>query len=120
MALARQITFFGQTAVVVCDANCGKAWGIHARPRVELSDDPDDFAYLADGELGEAPADPGDYEGGDAKPTYPGARLNRWCVRACERIEMSAPGKPLDTIQSRDLSRRFYNIPSRHPEAQTR
>lgn len=39
--IARQITYFGQQAVVVCDAKCGKAWGFRNRPRLDLSDDPD-------------------------------------------------------------------------------
>lgn len=112
--IARQITYFGQQAVVVCDAKCGKAWGFRNRPRVEFGDDPDDIAYLADDELGDAPADPGDYEGGHAKPTRPDERLNKWCVRACERLEMSKPGKANETIAARDFSRRVFNQPWKH------
>ncbi|GAA0271067.1 hypothetical protein LNAOJCKE_0893 [Methylorubrum aminovorans] len=113
--IARQIVYFGQPAVVICDAKCGKAWGINCRPRVTLSDDPDDYAYLADDELGEAPSDPGTYEGGDAKPTEPSERLNRWCVRECERCAMSKPGKATETIAARDFSRRDFNQPWKHP-----
>lgn len=87
------ITYFGQTAKVNCDRKCSKAWGLMNRPRVQLSDDPDDYAFLADGELGEAPADPGTYEGGDAKPSSPEGFPNKWCVRECERCNMSSPGK---------------------------
>lgn len=87
--LASPIMFFGRPCILACDGNCRKAWGINLRPWASLSDDPDDFAYLADDELGEAPADPGTYEGGHGKPrphTYsdPG-RHNKWCARECER-----------------------------------
>lgn len=112
--IARQITYFGQQAVVVCDAKCSKAWGFRNRPRLDLSDDPDDYALLADREVGDAPADPGDYEGGHAKPTHPDERLNKWCVRACERLEMSKPGKATETVAARDFSRRVFNQPWKH------
>ena len=112
--IARQITYFGQQAVVACDARCDKAWGIRGRPRVALSDDEDDYAYLADGELGEASADPGDYEGGHAKPIHPGERLNKWCVRACERCAMSKAGKATEVIETPDFSNRFLNQPWKH------
>lgn len=112
--IARQIVYFSQPAVVICDAKCGKAWGIHGRPRVSLSDDPDDFAYLADNEVGEAPADPGTYEGGHAKPACPDERLNKWCVRACERCTMSSSGGAGQVIEATDFSRRLFNQPWKH------
>jgi len=59
--LGKNIIYFRQKATVVCDGNCSKAWGNNSRPKVYLSDedtDPDDFAFLADGELGDAPANP--------------------------------------------------------------
>lgn len=115
--IARQITYFGQSGVVVCDAKCSKAWGINSRPNVSFSDEPDDTAYLADDELGEAPVDPGTYEGGDAKPTCPGERLNKWCVRECERSRISKAGKPREIVEAPDLSRRLYNMPWLHSEA---
>lgn len=87
------ITFFGQTAKVDCDRNCKKAWGNNSRPRVQLSDDEEDYEYLADGELGDAPDDPGTYDGNDGKPESPLQFPNRWCVRECERCAMSEPGK---------------------------
>lgn len=87
------ITYFGQRAKVACDRKCHKAWGTHSRPRVQLSDDDDDYAFLADDELGDAPADPGTYEGGSAKPTNPDEFPTRWCVRECERCSMSKPGE---------------------------
>lgn len=86
--MEKTIIFFGQQAKVNCDENCNKAWGINLRPRIyaELPDeiyplpggsifpagkeiDFDDYAYLSDNELGDAPIDPGTYEGGCAKPT---------------------------------------------------
>lgn len=112
--IARQIVYFGQPAVVICDANCGKAWGIHGRPKARLGEDPDDFAYLADNEVGEAPADPGTYEGGHAKPTHPDERLNKWCVRACERCTMSSSGGAGQVIEATDFSRRLFNQPWKH------
>lgn len=113
--IARQITYFGQPAVVACDARCEKAWGSVTRPSEPASDADDDVVFLADHELGEAPADPGTYEGGHAKPTCRANRLNKWCVRACERSVMSVPGKAGDVIETRDWSRRLYNLPSSDP-----
>ena len=107
------ITFCGQRAKVACDGRCDKAWGLHARPRVLLGDgsDPDDFAWLSDDEAGNAPADPGTYEGGHGKPIdATGAdHMNKWCVRECERCEMSSPGKWGEPLVLRDFSRRYYN-----------
>lgn len=87
------ITYMSQKAKVACDGNCGKAWGVNTRPKRQLSDDPDDYVYLADSELGDAPINPGTYEGGHAKPESVAEFPNKWCVRECERCEMSAPGK---------------------------
>jgi hypothetical protein len=110
--LTKRITYFGQPAVVGCDARCEKAWGINSRPRVQLSaKNDDDYAYLADPELGWAPADPGTYEGGDGKPSAPCERMNRWCVRECERSDMQ---DTLDDVSVPDFSRRVYNMPDRH------
>jgi hypothetical protein len=83
--LIKPIMYFGQLCLLVCDGRCSKAWGINSRPCRQLSDNPDDYESLADDELGEAPADPGTYEAGHAKPVHPGERLNRWCARECER-----------------------------------
>ena len=82
--------FCGQLAILACNCNCTKAWGRNNRPRVQVSDNEDDYAYLADGELGEAPADPGTYEGDHAKPRDPSERHNKWCWRECERPELTA------------------------------
>jgi len=108
----REIVSFGRPVILACDANCAKAWGHNGgRPRESFGDDPDDFAYHADHEVGEAPVDPGTYEGGDAKPTAPAHRLNRWCSRECER---STHARTLDGVRLPDFGRRLYNIPSRH------
>lgn len=109
--LATDITYFGRPARVACDRKCEKAWGINSRPRLDLSGDPDDYAFLADGELGEAPDDPGTYEGGHGKPMHP-RRHNKWCVRECER---SAMGRPGESLSAPDFSRRRFNLPQREP-----
>jgi len=95
------IIYFGQPARVNCDRQCNKAWGRNNRPTIQLSDDEDDFAYLADSELGEAPDDPGTYEGDEGKPTSADQFPNKWCIRECERCNMSKPGafrEPLDLM----------------------
>ena len=111
--IAKAITYFGKPAVVACDANCAKAWGIQLRPRVQISANPDDYAFRADDELGIAPMDPGTYEGDDAKPmTRPmtGELMNRWCVRQCERSELFDGSIP-------DLTHREYNCRAEPPTA---
>lgn len=115
--IARRIIYFGQPGAVVCDARCDKAWGLHNRPSVWLSTDPDDYAFLADHELGEAPDDPGTYEGGHAKPTDPSERLNKWCIRECERSRISQTGRGDEMIEAPSFSRRLYNQPWKHPGA---
>lgn len=110
------IVYFGKAARVTCDRNCTKAWGINGRPRVQLSDDDDDYEWLTDDELGTAPADPGTYEGGQGKPLTPDWFPNKWCVRECERSVMSAPGRYEDDLVLPDFSRRQMNCPYLHPE----
>lgn len=111
--IKKHLIFFGQAATHACDGRCNKAWGHNSRPTVQLSDDVDDFAYLADDELGEAPKDPGTYEGDDAKPIA--ARrpddVNRWCVRECERAWISPPKEPDAVPDLPNFSVRFYNKP---------
>jgi hypothetical protein len=106
--IQKEISFCGKKCILACDAKCEKAWGINSRPKVELSSDPDNYELLADGELGEAPIDPGTYEGGDEKPQDKFSRLNRWCARECERSVMIDVGDPLKLP---DYSKRFKNIP---------
>lgn len=91
--IQKAIVYCGQHAVLSCDALCEKAWGINNRPRRYLSDDVDDFVYLADKVLSSAPIDPGTYEGVDAKPRSLLDRLNRWCARECERSRLTSPGE---------------------------
>lgn len=59
--MEKTIIYFGQPAKVSCDEKCEKAWGISERKTISLSDDEDDFAWLSDNELGEAPENPGTY-----------------------------------------------------------
>jgi len=116
--IVKSITFAGQAATHVCDGRCDKAWGINSRPSIPSRAErnkmanPDDYAYLADDELETAPADPGSYEGGHAKPRD--ARgpddINKWCVRECERAWMSPPGQPDAVPDLPDFSARLYNI----------
>lgn len=112
MTLTKQITRFGREVALSCDGRCDRAWGIDARPRVDLSEDPDDVAYLADEEIGIAPEDPHTYEGGHGKPSAEAllpadaALMNKWCARQCERSSIAAVGEP---ITLRDWSKRCYN-----------
>jgi hypothetical protein len=105
-----------ELARVVCDRKCGKAWGINNRPQIQLSADPDDVVLLADDELGEAPADPGTYEGGCGKPASPDEFPQKWCVRECERSSMSVLGEWPEPMDPPDWSRRHFNMPHLHPE----
>lgn len=119
--IEKTINYFDDRVRVVCDAQCNKAWGTNSRPKIEFDeDDPDDYVWLSDGELGEAPADPGTYEGDQAKPTaYDNPEdhlLNKWCVRECERSGMMG-GRHGD-YPPHDFTKRVYNMPSRHPHAE--
>jgi hypothetical protein len=105
------IQYFGQPCKIACDRNCAKAWGLNNRPKERLSSNPDDFAFLADSELGEAPADPGTYEGGHAKPLSPDGFPNKWCVRECERCAMSKPGQSTHPLALETFESRVFNIP---------
>lgn len=121
--LSKQITFFGQAAMIACDGRCHKAWGISGRPKTKLSDDPDDFVYVGDQALGKAPL-PGETvgysEGGDIKPSATsltdGEDMNRWCARECERCVMV---KPSEVPRLPDLEypaankRPRYDVPTR-------
>lgn len=108
--LSKPILMFGNPCMLCCDGKCNKAWGINNRPRVYLQGediDPDDYAFLADGELGDAPIDPGTYEGEHGKPQSIDERLNKWCARECERSQL--PGH-MDDLELPDFSVRQYNI----------
>lgn len=109
--MEKQITYFGQQAKVACDEKCNKAWGLNNRPFEQLSEDEDDIVWLADSELGEAPENPGTYEGGHGKPTDKSQIPNKWCVRECERCTISDPGKFNEPLKLKDFNERRYNIP---------
>jgi hypothetical protein len=104
------ITYCGQTAKVACDGKCEKAWGLNNRSKEQLSDDEDDYAFLADGELGIAPIYPGTFEGSDGKPLSVNQFPNKWCVRECERCTMSQPGEFNLPLEVRSFEKRFYNL----------
>jgi hypothetical protein len=106
----KTIQWMGHPMLLACDGNCNKAWGVMSRPKLKLSADPDDVAYLADGELGDAPADPGTYEGGCAKPASPDS-MNKWCARECERSDMAPTA---DKLALPDYSARMFNQPWKH------
>ncbi len=110
--IVKSILFFGQQATHACDGRCDKAWGTNGRPHEQLSDDIDDYAYLADGELDTAPAVTGITEGGQNKPLNAKGPddINKWCVRECERAWISPPGNPDATPDLPDFSTRHYNI----------
>lgn len=98
--LVKSITYFFQAAIVACDGRCDKAFGINTRPKLPNDDDDAERVYLGDKEVGTAPDDPGSYEGGQGKPFaafHAGNpdRLNKWCVRECERSVMVRPGQKI-------------------------
>jgi hypothetical protein len=111
----KQILWFGRHVTLACDGQCKKAWGINMRPKVEFDpNEPDDVAWLADGELGDAPDQPGTWEGGHGKPWGP-QHMNKWCARECERSGIFEFGEP---IVLTDYSMRHYNQPWKHKEPQ--
>lgn len=110
--MKKTITYCGQPATVACDENCNKAWGINTRPRNQLSDNEDDWEWLTDQELGDAPIDPGTQEGFHSKSINKKDIPNKWCVNQCERCVMSAYGKPNQQLELLDFSKRIKNIKS--------
>lgn len=108
----KTIKYFGKSMIIACDRKCNKAWGINNRPQIQLSDDPDDYAFLSDGDLLEAPADPGIYEGGHGKPID--GCFNKWCARECERSVIVEIGEP---VVLPDFSVLNYNRRDREVEA---
>ena len=108
--MEKTITFLRQKAKVKCDENCNKAWGRNSRPKKYLSKDEDDWCYLSDKELGDAPKNPQTYEDDYGKPIGKGNIPNKWCVRECERCVMSKPNEWNKFLALRDFTKRFYNI----------
>lgn len=106
----------GQPLKVACDEKCNKAFGSSTRPTVKLSDDPDDFYFLGDDELGDAPEYTGTLEGGEGKPLNKVNIPNKWCVRECERCAWSKPGEYNRPLPLKDWSKRIYNMPYKHQD----
>ncbi len=112
--MKKRVTAYGALVVMTCDGRCDKAWGINSRPREQLSDDPDDYVFKRDSELGTAPADPGTYEGGHGKPSAvplseaDSERMNKWCFRECERCVW---GSDETMLMPPDLENPRPNIP---------
>lgn len=109
--IGKLVTAYGGPAFVMCDARCEKAFGIRKRPRVTLSNDANDYAMLADHEVGIAPTDPGTAEGLDSKPQHPDDRLNKWCFRECERSAWAGHREVGELIVLPDWSQRQRNKP---------
>lgn len=112
--MEKLITYFEQQAKIGCDEKCHKAWGWNNRPFEQLSDDEDDKVWMSDDEIGIAPVDPGTYEGGYAKPTLKTEIPNKWCIRECERCQMSKPGEYDQPLKLEKWSERVYNQPWKH------
>lgn len=106
--IIKMIQAYGIPMAIACDAKCKKAWGINTRPKKMLSEDIDDYEFLADHELAEAPEDPGTYEGADAKPIQPEDRLNKWCFRECERCKSTS--NKWELIELDNFDTRIKNI----------
>jgi hypothetical protein len=87
----REITYFGVPTRIWCDGVCTKAWGRNGRNYHD-----DDTMFIDEEMGGVAPDDPGTYEGGHGK--MPGS-LNKWCVRECERCNMT--GYPSALLSAR-------------------
>lgn len=104
------IMFYGCEAQIVCDRRCDKAWGVNSRPHVHLSGCAFDFVFLADGELRDAPDDPGTRVVGESKPLSPDHFPSLWCLHECERSALSLvcglPNLPMPL----DFSRRIANM----------
>ena len=113
--IKKEITSFEEKIIIACDENCEKAWGINARPKVQLDEsNSDDYYFLADEELGIAPKEPGTYEGGHGKPKSKNGRLNKWCFRECERCYISNSGNSAYEHEKSNFTKRVYNIPGNH------
>lgn len=109
----KKVVYLNKPVIVSCDENCNKAWGIRLRPKETLSNDPSDYVYLSDGELGDAPVNPGTIIHGELKPLDNDQKLNKWCVKECERciIVEEEEGKEFSYP---DFSKRIFNNPYKH------
>jgi hypothetical protein len=82
-----KIIYFGKPCILQCDTKCNKAWGINSHPRIG-------DMMIDDNLLGEAPIDPGTYEGGQGKNPL---SHNKWCARECERSKIIQIGENNDS-----------------------
>lgn len=135
--LDKKIVYFGRQTHTGCDAKCHKAWGTQQRPCVYLDAegkvirvwlggrgkydlpegaDPDNHAYVPDDLLGNAPEEPGTWEGSDGKEPE---SLNKWCVRQCERNEIGDYDDPMGPLKLRDFSDWRFNMPSIRDKVQS-
>lgn len=120
--ITKDVIYFGDPVTMACDGNCAKAWGINGRPKHYFQDkevEPDDYVFKSDSELGTAPppgSTVGASEGGHVKPSAlklnDGTRMNKWCVRECERAIIVDRGNP---IALRDMEHPEPNMPHRRP-----
>jgi len=117
MIFFKRIMFFDNEALIICDGNCKKAWGMNSRPHKQFSDDPDDWENIPDDELGIAPDDPGTYEGSNCKPDS-AKGMNKWCARECERsqIVILPPIGGGGEIKIYNHNERFTNMPKKGGE----
>jgi hypothetical protein len=113
--LKTEITWFGRRCLLTCDHKCEFAWGIDACHVIDPNgfsrsieyDEDDDNVLLADHEIDPNLRMP-DYLGG--RPETHG----KWCARECERSTIIEAGEPIRYL---DFSKRHYNQPWKHPEA---
>lgn len=113
--LSKEITAFGKKITIACDGKCNKAWGLNNRlhKKVKGSKNDDDIYYFSDDEIpGDAPLNPGTYEGGHAKPTSKQDCLNKWCFRECERNFILSDLNSQEEIDNElnKFKKRVYNI----------
>ena len=113
-AIQRSMMFLGEIHIVACDGRCDKAWGVDDRPTNRLGSDHNDFEWLADGELGQAPIDPGSLssDNGVRKPLLVRGPddVNEWCVDRCERMAKCRAVTSERAPDPPDLSRRRPNF----------
>ena len=105
--IKKDIIYFGEPCVLFCDEKCNKAWELNSREKVQVSDDEDDYEFLTDDKLGEAPEDPHLYEDGHAKPCCDNEKLNKWCCRECERSKIVSASEVNDNTDFESLLNDF-------------
>jgi hypothetical protein len=111
--ILKVVNYHGQSCALACDARCEKAWGLSRRPEIQVSADPEEWAFRSDLELPIAPVHPGTTVGSEAKPRGPGERLNRWCAEECERSLMLRVGDAVTQLPDFSNRVRSRRRPSR-------